>query len=304
MFVVAPAERSIDEILSSLKRIEGKVDASTESLNALTRTSTDATLRGFDAYDNMTQTSAGANKSRQEEIRKLYFDHCGITKDPNNETKALACCVLTGRTGGGNKGTLKLAHLVPASAAAHILETLKLSNDEYGIWSLRNVLLLCSKIEYYFDRKKLSFEPHPLLENTYTLKLWDKAVARELIYEGAEDEAVEGDSTIGFYVGRPLNLAMPSGAVLTPFKRCLAYQMFVSFASTSLRTDDAPADFASDIEGWFDKRRDLLLLRKSLEKAVVNESEEENEESAADLGVEFEEVTDELSSYPADYADD
>lgn len=71
----------------------------------------------------------------------------------------VAYCVLTGE---GRKDTLKLAHLVPASAPASILKTLKLSNDENDIWSLRNVLLLCWSIGYYFNRKKLSFVPNPL----------------------------------------------------------------------------------------------------------------------------------------------
>jgi hypothetical protein len=258
------------EVLSTLMRIERKVDVSL-------RTSFGLALTAFDAYVNMTQTSAGNNKPRQEEIRRNYYDHCGITKDPNDKGKSPAICVLTGRTGDGNKKTLKLAHLVPASAPASILETLKLSNDENGIWSLRNVLLLCWNIEYYFDRKKLSFVSNPLYENTYTLKLWDDAVGDELIYPGAEDIEV-GDRFIKFYVGRPLNLLMPNGVTLVPFKRCLSYQMFVSFAATKLPTADAPQDFVSDIDGWLAKRDDLMVSRRSLEMTVAKETEEELEE--------------------------
>jgi len=71
---------------------------------------------------------------------------CGITKDPNDEKRSLARCVLTGRTGDGRKDTLKMAHLVPASADEDILSALKLSNDEHGVWSLRNVLII--ELEY------------------------------------------------------------------------------------------------------------------------------------------------------------
>jgi hypothetical protein len=92
-------------------RIERKVDVSL-------RTSFGLALTAFDAYGNMTQTSAGNNKQRQEEIRRNYYDYCGITKDPNDKEKSPAICVLTGRSGDGNKNTLKLAHLVPASAPA------------------------------------------------------------------------------------------------------------------------------------------------------------------------------------------
>jgi hypothetical protein len=101
-----------------LKRIERKVDISLRALSGLAFTA-------FDAYGNRTQTSAGINKQRHEQIRNNYYDHCGITKNPNDAGKSLAYCVLTGRTGEGREDTLKLAHLVPASAPASILKTLK-----------------------------------------------------------------------------------------------------------------------------------------------------------------------------------
>jgi hypothetical protein len=235
-------------------------------------------LRAFDAFSNMTETSAGKNKPKQEEIRKRYYDSCGLSNDPNKEGATLNFCVLTGRNGEGRKNTLKLAHLVPASANVDVLNTLKLSNDKNGVWSLRNVLLLSWNIEFYYDRKKLSFVPHPLLENTYILKLWDKDVRNELIYEDAVDRVEEGDSKIGYYEGRCLQLTMPNGVILIPFKRCLSYQMFVSFASTNLLTDRAPTDFGSDNDDWLSKRTDLLMARKSLEKVIDTEAEESLEE--------------------------
>jgi hypothetical protein len=108
---------------------------------------------------------------------------------------------------------------------------LKLRNDEAGIWSLRNVLLLGHDIARAFHRTRLSFEPHPLQQNTYTLKIWDPGVRGELVWHGAAEEKVVGDNTIGFYEGHSLHLHLhvhvPSGATLIPFKRCLSYQHYM-----------------------------------------------------------------------------
>jgi hypothetical protein len=253
--------------LAALARIERKVDANS-------RLTAGSSLRTFDAYSNMTQTSAGQNKPNQEAIRNKYFDFCGITKDANDLAKTRACCVLTGRNGEGRK-VLKLAHLVPASSSSNILNTLRLPNDENGVWSLRNVLLLCEKIEHYFDRKKLSFVPSPLYNNVYILKIWDEEIRNELLYDGATDIDDPGDSTIGYYENRCLNLTMPNGNVLSPFKRCLSYQVFMSFASSKLKKCDVPADFASDIgKDWNNLRNDLLITRSSLETAIAEETDE------------------------------
>jgi hypothetical protein len=139
-------------------------------------------------------------------------------------------------------------------------------------------LLLSWNIEYYFDRKKLSFVQYPLHADKFDLKIWDSAVAKELIFDGAKVSSVVGDNTIGFYAGRSLNLHMPNGKILQPFKRCLSYQAFVSFFSTKLLNDYAPPDFSSDNEGnqdWLEKRNDFLVMRKSLDKSIMSESEEE-----------------------------
>ena len=265
MFVLLVVDES-GLIHATLARIERKVDATL-------RTSSGLALRSFDAFMNMTQTSAGPNKPKQDKIRKDYYDLCGITEDPNDQSKSLECCVLTGRTGGGRKKALKLAHLVPASASEDILNTIKLPNDEHGVWSLRNVLLLSWNIEHYYDRKKLSFVPHPLQQNMYMMKIWDQDIGKELIYDEAVDEIESGDSTIGYYENRCLNLTMNNGTILEPFKRCLSYQMFVCFASTNLSADMAPDDFASHSDGsWVTTREDLLVLRKSVEKVIDEET--------------------------------
>lgn len=108
-----------------MSRMEGKLDATM-------RVAAEFSLKAFDAYCNMTQTSAGQNQEKQKALRSLYFDFCNITEVPNAAEKSLACCVLTGRSGDGRKDTLKLAHLVPASTSQEILDVLNLSNDENG----------------------------------------------------------------------------------------------------------------------------------------------------------------------------
>eukprot|EP01035_Chromulina_nebulosa_P037409 gene37409-50487_t len=257
------------EKLESLPRIEGKVEVSL-------RTSASIAIRNYNAYLNMTQTSAGLNKSRQESIRKDYYDFCGVTDKPGGSSSSSkdnqARCVLTGRS-----GKLKLAHLVPASANEDIRICLKLNNDEAGIWSLKNVLLLSFDIERAFDRTRLSFEPHPLQQNTYILKIWDPSVRDELIWQDANVERVAGDNTIGFYEGHSLQLNMPNGATLTPFKRCLSYQHFMCYLASKERSlQDPPPEFGSDIGGvWTTKRNDLLVLKRSLEKAIDEEDEED-----------------------------
>lgn len=125
------------DLASALSRIEGKIDITQRKIDITQRTTFEFALRSFDAYGNMTQTSGGNKKPLQEKIRKDYFEFCGIcnTNDPHDESKTLACCVLTGRTGEGRQKTLKLAHLVPASTSRDILRTIRLSNDENGVWS-------------------------------------------------------------------------------------------------------------------------------------------------------------------------
>jgi len=169
-------------------------------------------------------------------------------------------------------------------------------------------LLLSWNIEHYYDRKKLSFIPHPFHNNTYVLKIWDKEVGNELIYNGAEDENEAGDSTIGYYENRCLKLKLDNGVTLEPFKRCLSYQMFVSFASTNLSNDHVPDDFATHIDGnWSAKREDLLVLRKSLEKVTIEEALKERAEYLGldeDLVREAEQSADKLASFLADDSDD
>jgi len=194
--------------------------------------------------------------------------------DPDKEESSPAVCVLTKRMG---KLKLKLAHLLPASTQIDILKTLKISDDNYGLWSIRNVLLLCWNIEYYFDRKKQSFLQSPLDSNIFILKIWDPKVAEELIFDGAKEESEIGDNKIGFYENKPLHLEMPNGITLRPFKRCLSYQAFISFCDSQLLYDAVPPDFGSvdETQTWLSKRSDLLLLRKSLDKTVDQEVEEQ-----------------------------
>lgn len=73
-------------------------------------------------------------------------------------------------------------------------------------------------------------------------------------------------------------LSLPNEVTLAPFTRCLSYQMFISIAATKLPTADVLQDFASDIDGWFAKSDDLMVLRRSSEMTVAKETEEELEE--------------------------
>ena len=272
-------KKSDEKLDEGLKKLDEKLDEglkkSDEKFDAVIRISAASTFRAFDAYDLMTETSKGKSGPKQEKIRIQYYDHCGISNDPDKEGSSPASCVLTNR-----RGKLKLAHLLPASTRPNILETLKISEDEFGLWSIRNVLLLCWNIEKYFDKKKLSFLQSPLQSNIFLLKIWDPTVAEELIFDGAKEESVRGDNKIGFYEDKPLQLVMPNGIELQPFKRCLSYQAFICFWDSQLLNDAVPRDFSSfdETQTWLSKRGDLLLLRKSLQKTIDQEVEEQNQD--------------------------
>ena len=272
----------LEELVSFRQQIEQQNRRIEQKLDVSLRASFMLSLRSFDAYENMTQTSAGKNSAKQIEIKTRYYNYCGISTAPD-ETNMMQrdFCVLTGRS-----GKLKLAHLVPASASEDIRKTLQLSNDHNGIWSIRNVLLLCWNIEQAFDRKKLSFVQNPLRSDLYTMTIWDDDIRSELIWDGAKVESEASDNTIGFYDGRPLILQMKNGVKLEPFKRCLSYQHFLCILYSRLRTGDPPTDFASEIgDKWICKRSDLLVLRASLDKQVMTEvEEEENEQDESKLG--------------------
>jgi hypothetical protein len=185
-----------------------------------------------------------------------------------NSGKVQAVCALTGRA-----GRLKLAHIVPASTSEDIRRVLKLPDDETGIWSCRNVLLLCCNIERAFDSLRISFSSNPLNERVYTMRVWDFTVRSELIWENATRHAIDGDNTIGHYETHGLQLRLTNDLQLDPFKRALCYQEFMCFARSRLPSDQCPRDFSSDIgEDWIMKRNDLLVIRSSLDKVIENET--------------------------------
>ena len=239
------------------------------------RAAAQITFQNFNAYDTMTQTSAGLKKGNEEKLRKEYFDHCGITSDEGDAKangKAHALCLLTKRN-----GKLKLAHILPASTHKRIRDVLQITDED--IWSFRNVLLLSENTEKAFDRNQLSFVPHPLLLNQYVLKFWDESVKKEEIWNGAKQLNVENDNLIGFYEGLPLNLRMENGVHLVPFKRCLSYQNFICFFKSKLSTHFVPDDFSSVLgepNGWKIQRDDFLLMRADLDKDIVSETAEDD----------------------------
>mmetsp|Transcript_2594 Transcript_2594/g.4009 ORF Transcript_2594/g.4009 Transcript_2594/m.4009 type:complete len:357 (+) Transcript_2594:2-1072(+) len=249
--------------------LETKVDVALQSIAPLV-------LGNTDVYANLTQTSNSKKLDRQElqdDLRRRLYERHGIQYQYRQNQIS---CFLTGR-----RGICKIAHLLPVSASeTSINRVLNLSNDQNGIWSLRNVLYLSYNVEMAFDRKRLSFIEHPTRMDTFILKIWDDSVRKELIWSGAEMETVEGDQYIGFYEGRSLNLTLANGVQWAPFKRCLAYQLYICAASRML-ADEMPSDFSSEeCVDWRSKRAQLLVLKKSLEKTVaveVDEAEEDNE---------------------------
>jgi hypothetical protein len=273
---VADLSSSLSRIEKSNKKIEKKLNESNQKIEVSMRATAALALRNFNAYRSMTQTSAGINKVKQEELRKRFYFHCQYSDKPaveNGTTQAV--CALSGRV-----GRLKLAHLVPASAPQDIRDVLKMPNNQSGIWSVRNVLLLGYGIEDAFDHLRISFSAHPLRSGVFYMKVWDEAVRAELIFDEAKVQVQEGDNTIGYYEGVELKLALPNGVQLVPFKRALSYQEFLCFAYSTLPTRECPNDFSSDIgDQRTQKRSDLLVLRNSLEKEIQNEADSEVGES-------------------------
>jgi HNH endonuclease len=267
----APNASIVDGLQAFMTTIIDKINDFGEKTDLVLRTTAHIVFREFNAYDKMTQTSAGNNDEKQRELRTAFYDHCGITDGPNDVERAQAVCLLTGRA-----GKLKLAHILPASADEDIKRTLQISDID--LWSFRNVLLLAVNIEMAFDRNKLSFVPNPLRENTYVLKIWDDSVKNTLIWDGAEISKEEDDNTIGYYEDKPLNLLKGNGDYLMPFKRCLSYQNFICYFISNHSEIEVPDDFASALgypDGWKTKRNDLILMRATLDKAILSEASED-----------------------------
>lgn len=246
---------------TAMSPLEKKLDTSLRITSAVA-------FRQINAYDNMTQTSSGENKPKQEVLRMEFYNYFKITNAPSNDERKQASCALTRRS-----GKLKIAHLVPASASSEIRRILKLSDED--IWSFRNVLLLSVNVEVAFDLLKISFSP-TLRRNSYILKIWDADVKEKLIWDNARETQVGlGDHKIGHYEGKELDLIMPSGT-LEPFKRCLSYHEFMCFTKSELSFVDAPEDFSSDIgDDWSRMRQDLLVMRQSLEKQISEETDDD-----------------------------
>lgn len=230
-------------------------------------------FRDFNAYDQMTATSASIKKDSQKKLRTEYFEHCGITMNRDTakaDGKVIAFCVLTGRADSARN--LKLAHLVPAATKQDIKTALQLQHED--IWGFRNVLLLSWNIERAFDKCQISFVPNPLHENSYSMKIWDDIVRDTPIWDGAE-VLVAGtkDNTIGYYEDKYLNLNMENGITLVPFKRCLSYQNFICFYKSAVV--EQPNDFSSELgnpDGWAIQRNNLMSMRFTLERDILLES--------------------------------
>ena len=261
--------------LAAIKDLAEKTKVLAEKTDTALCAFRDICFRDFNAYDQMTATSLGIKKDLQWKLRKDYFDHCNITLDRSTAGEEIAACVLTGKAGSGKN--LKVAHLLPASTSQEIRRALLLTPED--IWGFRNVLLLSFNIERAFDTCQISFVPHPLRENYYYMKVWNDKVRDVLIWDGAEvSEAGTKDNTIGHYENHLLNLEMRSGVTLFPFKRCLSYQNFICFYKSRVREE--PVDFSSELDPneWAIKRRDLMMMRASLEKDILSESAEVDNE--------------------------
>ena len=68
--------RKIDVTNTQMEVTNRKMEVSIRATAALT-------LRNFNAYRNMTQTSAGNNRAKQDELRKTYYDHCNYSDGPS-----------------------------------------------------------------------------------------------------------------------------------------------------------------------------------------------------------------------------
>ena len=175
---------------------------------------------------NMSQTTDGTRVN----TRKVFFEAFGIKNDT-------AKCMLTGVTP-LRPADLTVAHIMPKSAKSKYLECLSMTRDEVN--SVRNLLLLCSKIEHAFDRLDISFVPpsNPF-EGQFCLRIWNAKVRDMPIYEGAS-------TNIGDYDNAVLNLSV-NGRVHNPFKRAISYQAYHAYLYWSEYNYDVPELIDADI---------------------------------------------------------
>ena len=106
--------------------------------------------------------------------------------------------------------------------------------------------------------------------NTYYMKIWNET---EVSVAGTND------NTIGYYEDRESHLGMINGITLLPFKRCLSYQNFICCYRSEIV--DLPNDFSSELgnpDEWATARKDLMLMRFSLQKDIILESAEVDDE--------------------------
>ena len=113
------------------------------------------------------------------------------------------------------------------------------------------------------------------------MKTWKESARHTLIWDDAEvseDSAeISEDNTIGYYENRLLNLTMKNGETLDPFKRCLAYQNFICFYTSTLTDLEQPNDFSSELgnpDGWKIKLNDLMAMRSTLDRVILSEAED------------------------------
>ena len=256
----------------------------TSSINASAQLTRDIVFDQMDAYGIMTQTSTGNNAEMQKVFKKAFFEYFKLSTKPQDDDSELQqqFCMVTGTIG----GSLKLAHLVPASASQKVLKMLNISTEkntiEVGVWNLRNALVLSWNIEKCFDKKQLSFVPQVLSSTDYVMKIWDDSIRNMKLYDNDESS-----NTIGKYDGSILNLQTNSGLV-NPLKRALSYQAFMSYYASNKKLIDEPADFCSvdETPQFLDFRRNLMLFKNDLLKSVFeDERDDEYEENEENLSV-------------------
>lgn len=168
----------------------------------------------------------------------------------------------------GLAGKLKLAHLLPVSTSPKIRQILRIPwDDDDGIWSLRNVLLLAEGVEHAYDRLQLSFTENPLHIGVYHMRIWDESIRNTPIWpkEGRTDVDVP---TIGSFENMPLNLTFPNDRRLEPFKRALCYQELMCY----IRLSALPS--SQCLRDFIKFRKDMVgVMCSSLVKTILEECE-------------------------------
>lgn len=223
---------SIRDMQVSMNEIKGRVNSLVELNSAL--------LAPLNAYESMTQTTT----RNQVNTMNIFCTEHGYDR---------GVCMLT-----GERGTIKLAHILPWSAhkKSQVMKMLQMTVEMLN--NAGNLLLLAENIEMSFDRLQLSFEPQLAegLQLKYVVRIWDDNIRDTPIFAGSP-------STIGEYDGRFLTIHQHHQV----FERLFAYQGLWATANAHENNyEGPPLQFrVDDLQGAPRRRFEALLQMKSAE---------------------------------------